>query len=85
MDNNIDSWDLSIEETDLLDTEGRLLETGDKIYNAYQITLTLLDDVLEDTFFTLTIKSKITDQFGKELEDYTLSIELSTKPLIQQI
>ena len=35
MDNNIESWDLSIEETITLDTEKRFLETDDEIYNAY--------------------------------------------------
>ena len=46
---------------------------------------TLVDDVLEGISLTLKIKTKITDHYEKELENYTLSIELSTKTLIETI
>ena len=51
-------------------------------YNAFLITFTIEDDVLEGTTFTIEIKTKITDYSEKELENYTLSVELESKEII---
>ena len=63
-------------------SEWSIEENNAKLYNGYSIFFTIEDDVLEGTILTLFIKTKITDFSERELENYTLSVEIESKEIV---